>query len=379
MTEPSPSLLRDSIGPRSICGLSERIDAVFSGFERKSFENSALENIHLLGLNERIQRVRESLKKHLPEDFSLASSILISALGSEVPQDNLDGIDLSSSHGFIILPQCEFISHYGLQHFDLAMNALMEMTKRFSSEGAIRAFIDNHHEKTYEQLKQWSTHDNVHVRRLVSEGTRPRLPLFSRLPRYIKDPTSVIFLLENLKDDPQLYVRRSVANNLNDISKDNPKAVTDLLLKWSTGASSERLWLIKHALRTLVKQGDQAALSILGFKPVPDLVVSYFTLDKSEIKLGEELKISTGLVCESEKPHPVMIDYVIHHKKANGKLSPKVFKWGQKSISKKTPIDLGKKHSIKKINTRKYYAGEHEVHLQVNGEVMAVCQFTLSL
>ncbi|MEH6345720.1 MAG: DNA alkylation repair protein [Bermanella sp.] len=379
MTEPSPSLLRDSIGPRSICGLSERIDAVFSGFERKSFEKNALENIHLLGLSERIQQVRESLKKFLPEDFSQASSILISALGSEVPQDNLDGIDLSSSHGFIILPQCEFISHYGLQHFDLAMNALMEMTKRFSSEGAIRAFIDNHHEKTYEQLKKWSAHDNVHVRRLVSEGTRPRLPLFSRLPRYIKDPAPVIFLLEKLKNDPQLYVRRSVANNLNDISKDNPKAVTDLLLKWSIGASSERLWLIKHALRTLVKQGNQTALSILGFKPVPDLLVSYFTLDKCEIKLGEALKISTGLVCESEKPHPVMIDYVIHHKKANGKLSPKVFKWGQKSISKKTPIDLGKKHSIKKISTRKYYAGEHEVHLQINGEVMAVCHFTLSL
>ena len=379
MTEASPSLLRDSIGPRSICGLGERINAAFPEFERKSFENSALEGIHLLGLNERIRRVRESLKKYLPGNFSQASSILISALGSEVPQDNLDGIDLSSSHGFIILPQCEFISHYGLQHFDLSMHALMEMTKRFSSEGAIRAFIDNHHEKTYEQLKQWSTHDNVHVRRLVSEGTRPRLPLFSRLPRYIKDPAPVMFLLEKLKDDPELYVRRSVANNLNDISKDNPKAVTDLLSEWSINASSERLWLIKHALRTLVKQGDQAALSILGFKPVPGLVVSYFTLDKNEIKLGEELNISTGLVCGSENSHSVMIDYVIHHKKANGKLSPKVFKWGQKNISKKNPIELAKKHSIKRINTRKYYEGEHEVHLQVNGEVMAVCYFTLCL
>ena len=112
---------------------------------------------------------------------------------------------------------------------------------------------------------------------------------------------------------------------------------------------------------------------------MPDLLVTHFTLDKSEIKLGEELKISTGLVCESEKPHPVMIDYVILHKKANGKLSPKVFKWGQKNISKKNPIELAKKHSIKRINTRKYYEGEHEVHLQVNGEVMAVCYFTLCL
>ncbi len=379
MSDASPSLLRDSIGSRSICGLSERINGVFPEFEQKSFENSALENIHLLGLNERIQQVRESLKQYLPNDFSQASSILIGALGSEIPQDNLDGVDLSSAHGFIVLPQCEFISHYGLQYFDLAMNALLEMTKRFSSEGAIRAFIDDQHEKTYEQLEKWSSHDNVHVRRLVSEGTRPRLPLFSRLPRYIKDPAPVILLLDKLKDDSHLYVRRSVANNLNDISKDNPKVVTDLLLEWSVDASSERLWLIKHALRTLLKQGNQAALSILGFKPVPDLLVGHFSLDKSEMKLGEELKISAGLSCESEKSHPIMIDYVVYHKKANGKLSPKVFKWGQKIISKKTPLELGKKHSIKKISTRKYYAGEHEVHLQVNGEVLAVCHFTLQL
>ena len=214
---------------------------------------------------------------------------------------------------------------------------------------------------------------------MVSEGTRPRLPLFSRLSRFIQDPAPVIALLENLKDDQELYVRRSVANNLNDISKDHPKMVTDLLSQWLVEASDERKWLIKHALRTLLKKGDQAALAILGFSPVPKLNVIEFSLDKTDMLLGEEIKIAMDLRCSSEQSHKMMIDYVVYHKKANGSLSPKVFKWSQKSISNKKPLKMVKKHAIKKISTRKYYAGEHEIHLQVNGVILAKCYFTLRI
>jgi 3-methyladenine DNA glycosylase AlkC len=298
---------------------------------------------------------------------------------TEIAQQNLDGVDLTSPYGFIVLPQCEFVAHYGQNDFETSMVALMEMTKRFSSEGAIRAFIDNHYDETYEKLTQWAAHENVHVRRLVSEGTRPRLPLFSRLPRFIKNPSPVIKLLSVLKDDSELYVRRSVANNLNDISKDHPKIVTDLLAKWSEEASQERQWLIKHALRSLLKKGDQAALAILGFTPVPELIVKQFSLDKTDINLGGEFNIVMDLECKHHESQSMMIDYVVHHKKANGSLSPKVFKWTQKSISQKTPLKMTKKHAIKKISTRKYYPGVHEVHLQVNGETLAKCHFTLHM
>jgi 3-methyladenine DNA glycosylase AlkC len=379
MSDNSPSLLRNSIGRKSIGQLSERISSVHAEFNKDQFSQLAFNNIDELGLNERIKQVRIALNDVLPNDFTVAVGILVKALGAEIPQDNLDGVDLTSSHGFIVLPQCEFVAHYGQQDFEVSMLALMEMTKRFSSEGAIRAFIEKHFDATYLQLKKWIKHDNVHVRRLVSEGTRPRLPLFSRLPRFIKDPALVIELLDELKDDSELYVRRSVANNLNDISKDHPKQVTDLLSKWSVGADDNRRWLIKHALRTLLKKGDKAALAILGFAAVPKLKVVQFSLDKSHIKLGEELNISMDLLCESDTSHNMMIDYVVHHKKANGSLTPKVFKWTQKSISRKSPLKLCKKHSIKAISTRKYYAGEHEVHLQINGEILAKCHFNLAL
>ena len=377
MSENSPSLLRDAIGEKSIGQLGERIKSVNKDFNETHFNHLALKNIDSLGLNERIAQVRTALKACLPSDFKQAITYLIKALGAEIPQDNLDGVDLTSKNGFIVLPQCEFVAHYGQDDFTTSMGALKEMTKRFSSEGAIRSFIDNHYDATYKQLTQWLTHKNVHVRRLVSEGTRPRLPLFSRLPRFIDNPEPVIKLLSALKDDSELYVRRSVANNLNDISKDHPEVVTKLLSNWAHGASKERDWLIKHALRTLLKKGDSAALSILGFKPVSNLKVKHFFLDKTEIKLGEDLNIVMELQCDTLGPHKMMIDYVVYHKKANGSLSPKVFKWAQKSISSKTPLKMTKKHGIKKISTRKYYEGEHEIHLQINGEIMAKCYFTL--
>ena len=379
MTENSPSLLRDSIGKKSIGQLSDRIKSVYQDFDEIQFNNEAINNLQKLGLNERIAQVRMALKICLPNEFQQSVAILIKALGPEISQNNLDGVDLTSPYGFIVLPQCEFVAHYGLDDFKTSMVALMEMTKRFSSEGAIRAFIDNHYDETYEQLTLWAVHQNVHVRRLVSEGTRPRLPLFSRLPRFIKDPEPVIKLLNILKDDPQLYVRRSVANNLNDISKDHPKLVTDLLSAWSVGASQERQWLIKHALRSLLKKGDQAALAILGFSPVPELTVKQFSLDKTDINLGEELNLVVDLHCGHPNSHKMMIDYVVYNKKANGSLSPKVFKWAQKSISQNKPLKMTKKHPIKKISTRKYYPGEHEVHLQVNGEILAKSHFTLHI
>jgi len=372
-------LLREAIGVKSITELNHRLIKSESTFNGEQFLDLALNDLSSLGLNERINQVKAALKICLPSDFEKAAKVLVGALGPKLSQDSLDGIDLTSPHGFIVLASCEYVASFGQESFSVSMWALEEMTQRFSAEGAIRSFITNHPDSTFTQLKKWMTHDSVHVRRLVSEGTRPRLPLFSRLPEFVKDPSPVLKLLDQLKDDNELYVRRSVANNLNDIAKDNPEQVTNLLEKWSVGASKERQWLIKHALRSLIKQGNKAALSILGFKGVNDLRVNKFEINSQHLTLGQELEISLNLSCESTLPNNLMIDYLVFHKKANGSLAPKVFKWTQKSLSKGKPIVLNKKHPIKKISTRQYYSGAHEIHLQVNGEILASCDFHLQV
>lgn len=372
-------LLRDTIGVKSITELNKRLMQSDANFNGEQFLSYALNDLSSLGLNERISQVKMALKNCLPNDFEEAVTVLLGALGPKLTQDSLDGIDLTSSQGFIVLPLCEYVASYGQQSFNVSMDALQEMTQRFSAEGAIRSFISGHPKATFKKFEKWLQHDSVHVRRLVSEGTRPRLPLFSRLPEFISDPRPVLMLLEQLKDDNQLYVRRSVANNLNDIAKDNPQQVTDLLSTWSQGASKERQWLIKHALRSLVKLGNKDALHILGFKPLKGVVVNSFKVDKSRLNLGEVLNITLDLASTGQTKENALIDYVVYLKKANGTLTPKVFKWSQKPLSIANPIKITKKHPIKKISTRQYYSGEHEIHLQVNGEILAKCQFHLQV
>jgi len=373
------SLLRETIGERSISELSQRISNTWPDFKRVAFERQALGNIAQLGLAERIRQVTSALRDSLPEDFSSATDIIIASLGPELQQSSVDGLDLSSPNGFINLPIGDYIAEYGQQHFNLSMLALEQITKRFTAEGAIRRFIQGHKAATFEQLEKWLDHDNVHVRRLVSEGTRPRLPMFSRLPELIKDPSDVFPLLERLRLDNELYVRRSVANHLNDISKDNPEMVVNLLENWSRDASSHTHWLTKHALRTLIKQGNPRALKILGFKPLKGLEITRFDLDKQEIQLGEAIQLSLEIASPSTTESKLLIDYVVYHRKANGKLSPKVFKWSQRSISQQQPVRIEKQHWIKTISTRKYYSGQHEIHLQINGEKLAKRTFMLEI
>jgi 3-methyladenine DNA glycosylase AlkD len=197
------------------------------------------------------------------------------------------------------------------------------------------------------------------------------------LPKFKKDPSPILPFLESLKNDHELFIRRSVANNLNDIAKDNPDVVTSLLKQWSHDKSANMTWLIKHALRTLEKQGDVNALKLLGFSNNPQINVEQFTLKTSQINLGEQLELSLQLKSSANKEENLLIDYVIYHMKANGKLRPKVFKWTKKKIAKNSHLNLTKKHHIKPISTRKYYAGRHEVHLQINGKLMAEFEFFL--
>ena len=217
------------------------------------------------------------------------------------------------------------------------------------------------------------------MRRWVSEGTRPRLPWGKRLDLFIRQPERTLALLEHLKDDPELYVRKSVANHLNDIAKDHPKLVVDVTARWYTDGSAGTRWIVQHALRTLVKKGDATALGILGFDAEIPARVTDFRVEPASIRIGEAVRLSLTLVNDGDTAHDLVIDFRVHFVKANGKRSPKVFKWTKSTLQPAASITLTKAVSMVPVTTRKLYPGRHAVDVQVNGQVLAVAEFDLGL
>lgn len=251
--------------------LAARICAVKPDFPAEDFVAFAAERIEPLELKARVATIAEGLRRFLPEAYPEALRIILAILGEELPAEG--GM---FNEGFHILPLATFVEYYGLDDFELSMRALYEITKRFSSEFAVRPYLVRYPEKTLDWLKQHLNDPNQHVRRWISEGTRPRLPWGMQLPAFIKDPSPTLALLERLKDDPSPYVRKSVANHLNDITKDNPQRVLETVDRWMQDASPERRWVINHALRTLVKKGDARALALLGFAQTSAVQVEQF-------------------------------------------------------------------------------------------------------
>jgi len=365
--------LREVFNARLVGKLAQSIKKSWPEFDQKRFEESINARLTKLSFGDRCALIADQLGACLPHDFPKASDILIRSLGPELVRSELTGFD-----GFYVMPQCLFISRNGLDYFDISMKALYEMTKRFSAEGDIRPFITRYPDKTLKLLAQWSKDTNCHVRRLVSEGTRPRLPLGARLPAFQRDPIPVISLLEKLKTDPVLYVRRSVANNLNDISKDNPEVVVETLRRWSSINNRGTQWIIRHALRTLIKNGNQAVLSLLGYRPNPLIEVGEVKLSAEIIEIGGTLHFDIIIKSLDDKPLDLMIDYAVHYKKANGTLVPKVFKLAQKKIAPGGTLTLSKKHSLKPMTTRRHYPGEHLLVLLINGKEFGKRTFYLT-
>lgn len=235
---------------------------------------------------------------------------------------------------------------------------------RFTAEWAIRPFLLHHEEKTLTFLHSITAHPNPHARRLVSEGSRPRLPWGSRLHQYIKDPSSVFALLESLKNEPTRLVQRSIANNLNDIAKDHPDQVVKFLTHWKDEDVRDVTWIISHATRSLVKSGHQGTLALLGYSSEISLDTELF-LTKKSIILGETLEFTFTI--HSHKEQNLIIDYLIGFQKANGTIAPKVFKLTTKKLKVGESITLTKRHPIKPATTRVHYTGQHTLQLQING------------
>lgn len=368
-------LNKEVINKENTLILAKRIKVNFPDFDIYGFHKEIIDALPSQTMGERIQQVRKSLYNFLPQNYEESVSILINSLPLKLKVDSLDKLDLASQNGFIIISLTSYISKYGMNNFNTSMKALKEMTKCFSSEGSIRYFIDKYPDQCNKLFDKWVLDNSPHVRRLVCEGLRPRLPMAISLQKYKKDPTAILKYLEILKDDPHLFIRRSVANNLNDISKDNPKVVTDLLKKWNNDKSAHRQWLIKHALRTLEKKGDPLALEILGFQPSPDILISSFKVKKKTIVVGENLEFSFRI--ESSNSQALLIDYIIYYMKSNGKQIPKVFKLKKLKSCINLDEKIIKSHSFKIINTRNYYSGTHYIALQINGEIYEKIKFNL--
>jgi len=361
MAEP----LKNSFGPEVPARIARMIKEADSTFDEHAFLTDALIGYQELELTPRAWQIAHALGRHLPPDYERAIEILHASLGPKLEAAKLTGMDV-----FIYLPHVFYVAKFGVDHFEASMRAQYELTQRFTAEYSIRGFLERYPEPTLDRLRDWAGDSNVHVRRLVSEGTRPRLPWAPRLRAFQDDPQPVLQLLELLKDDPELYVRRSVANNLNDIGKDNPTALIETCRQWLSGATAERTWLIRHALRSAVKRGEPAALEVLGFVPATGIEVRDIHIAPAVASIGESVTFTVELANESSTAQQLLVDLRVHFVKANGRPSPKVFALKELEVEPGGSARLTKTISLAQHTTRTHYPGKHRVEVVVNGRVI---------
>lgn len=374
-----PEPFKNCFNKKIIRGMAKHFEKQWAAFDVRTFVSAASKDLEMLGLKERSEQITKAMVEYLPDDFSKAGEIMFASLSPVTGEDISDAtVDADGIAGWAIMPMADYVGMQGSGHFDLSMLLLKEMTKRFSSEFGIRFFLLKAPEKTVTALSKWLKDEDRHVRRLISEGTRPRLPWAMRLPGFIDDPAPVISLLEKLKDDDDAYVRRSVANNLNDIAKDHPELVAGIAKRWMQGASKEREQLLRHACRSLIKAGHKKTLSVFGYG-LPKLGPVVLRLLNPGVIFGCALQFELQLSSNSRRNQSLLIDYVVHHQKANGSTLPKVFKWRTATLQSNTSLVINKKHNIKPITTRVYYPGLHKLEVMVNGTSVALVEFQLQM
>jgi 3-methyladenine DNA glycosylase AlkC len=353
--------------PRAI---AQMLVAVYPEFPRAAFLRETLAGYGPLSLTGRGFHIAAALRKHLPQDYPRAVALLLESASQA--HDHRGG----SMASFLYMPHLLFVAQHGLEHFEESMRAQHALTQLFTAEYSIRAFLEKHPERTLARLRQWTKDPSEHVRRLVSEGTRPRLPWAPRLRAFQKDPRPVLELLELLKDDPALYVRRSVANNLNDIGKDHPAVLTAVAKRWLKDASAERRWVVNHALRSAVKRADAGALAALGFGAKAQVGVRKVSIAPARVKIGGSVCVSFELVNKAAKRQRVMADLVVHFVKSRG-TGAKTFKLKAVDLPPQGSVTLSKKIALRQLTTRKHYAGEHRVDALLNGGLRPLGKFVL--
>lgn len=353
------------INPALVERVAKKLAAVQPGFDAKRFRRLALHGLDALELKARALQVCAALEATLPADFEAAAAVCEAVLQGD---DALDGWALWAFG--------EFVARRGIDRPGRALAVLHALTQRFTAEFAIRPFIVRHPALVFETLQRWTRDPSEHVRRLVSEGSRPRLPWGLRLQALVADPAPTLPLLAALQDDPSEYVRRSVANHLNDIAKDHPGLVCEWVETHLPAASDERRALLRHASRTLLKAGDARMLAAWGLG-APLRGTLDFGLAPARVRVGDALQLTLTITSRAAQPQRLAIDYAVHHVKASGATSPKVFKGWTLELPARATVTLAKRHSMRAVTTRRYHAGRHAVSVQVNGRTLAEAPFDL--
>ncbi len=364
--------LKHLFGPETVRSIASDLKRVYPELRHDDFVADAVKGLEDLELLARGWHVAEAMFRYLPQPFSQAAHILVQSLGAE----NVDP-ELTGFVPFRYLPHAFYLGKHGVCDPEASLAAQYELTKRFTAEFSIRGLLEQHTELTLARLAIWANDPNVHVRRLVSEGSRPRLPWAPRLRRFQQDPTPVLGLLELLKDDPERYVQRSVANNLNDIGKDHPTAALSVCRRWLEGAGPGRLWIVKHALRSLIKAGNKEALMLMGTGQIPEVKVTSALVEPAQARMGGHVRLRCILESTASVPQTLQVDYVVHFVKSNGKSAPKVFKLARLELEPGQSAPLTAKLSLRPMTTRKLYPGQHRIELQINGVTLELGKFDL--
>ncbi len=339
---------------------TQAFSRVVSNFDKTQF----LKEIHdkeweLRELKQRMYHISSVMHNHLPKDFEQSADIL------KQLAENLKEEDEKMSFEYMFLP--DYIEKHGLDYYETSVDAFEIITQFTSCEFAVRPFLIKYQEKMVKQMYRWSTHKESTVRRLASEGCRPRLPWAMALPAFKKDPAPILPILENLKNDPSEFVRRSVANNLNDVAKDNPEIIISIAKSWF-GKNKETDALVKHACRTLLKDGNREIMELFGFGSLKNVEIKDFSISTPQVKTGDALSFSFQLLSKSKSSSKIRLEYGIYYQKANGSLSRKVFKISEKVYEGESKTSINRDQPFKEITTRKYHTGLHRLSLIINGE-----------
>ena len=360
--------LTDRYGPEVPEAVADMVVRADPSFPRAAFLRDALEGYEALGLTARARHIAAALGRHLPADYERAVATLVDSLGPPLGDPETEGIGMEA---FVYLPYVVYVADNGAGSFEASMAAQHAITQRFSCELSIRSFIDAEPERTLARLAEWTRDPGLHVRRLVSEGTRPRLPWASRLRRFVDDPSPVLPLLEALRDDPSGYVRRSVANNLNDIAKDHPGLVVETAARWLEEAPPERRRLVRHGLRTLVRAGDPAALALLGLEGAPALDVRDLTVTPTPARIGGSMTARMRLVNAGARPARAIVHLRVGFVTSRGGLSPRAFVVKELDLRAGEEAPLAKTVSLRQHTTRTHHPGTHRVAAIINGREAA--------
>jgi len=355
--------LKDMVDRTVVEDLAARFSAVEPAFDATSFVSDVMDVLSDLELKPRIEAIARHIAACLSDDYRSALATVVAVARVEPPVG-----------GFAAWPLCTFVEVFGVDDPEVSLPAMEQLTKRASCEFAIRPFLRDHRERAFAQLVEFTENDSADVRRLASEGTRPRLPWGMRVARLIEDPQPGLELLERLRRDPSETVRRSVANHLNDVAKDHPEVVVAMLRRWSAEAPSIDPKMISHALRSLVKRGHPGALDVLGFASDASVDV-VFAVTPNVVDLGDHIELTADLRSTAAIDQRLVIDFLIHHLNASGGTSPKVFKWTTIDLGSGETVTLRKRRQIENMSTRTYYEGTHRVELQVAGSVIADAAF----